>query len=208
MAQFGFFIDTSACSGCKTCQVACKDKNNLEPGILWRRVYEISGGNWEKGSNGGWKASLSTYNLSVACNHCEEPGCVEACPTKALYKEEKRGLVLIDEDKCIGCRYCEWACPYGALQFDRDRGIMSKCDFCVDYLDVGSSPSCVASCPMRALDFGEISELTLKYGNMKHIYPMADPEITKPCLVIKPHPEAETARSNNARVANKEEVKQ
>ncbi len=207
MGQLGFYIDTASCSGCKTCQVACKDKNDLVTGLRWRRVYEVSGGGWEQKPEGGWKHNLSTYNLSISCNHCEDPDCVKACPTKALYKDDENGLVLIDQEKCVGCRYCEWACPYGALQFNSESGTMTKCDFCKDYLEVGNIPSCVSSCPMRALDFGELSELRKKYGDQNQIYPITNPEITKPALVITPHPESISAESNNAVIANMEEVK-
>ncbi len=207
MGQLGFYIDTASCSGCKTCQVACKDKNDLVTGLRWRRVYEVSGGGWEQKPEGGWKHNLSTYNLSISCMHCEDPACVKACPTKALYKDDDMGLVLIDQEKCVGCRYCEWACPYGALQFNSESGTMTKCDFCKDYLDVGNIPSCVSSCPMRALDFGELSELRKKYGDLNQIYPITDPEITKPALVITPHPESISAESNKAVIANMEEVK-
>jgi len=207
MAQFGFYIDTTCCSGCKTCQVACKDKNNSGPGMRWRRVYEVSGGSWKQNTGGAWTQQTSTYNLSISCNHCEDPLCVNACPTKALYKEADRGLVLIDPEKCVGCRYCEWACPYSALQFDEDQGIMSKCDFCHDYLDVGNVPSCVSSCPLRAIDFGELSELQEKYGAVSEVYPMPEHSLTKPSLVIKPHKESESAKKDKARIANMEEVK-
>lgn len=207
MAQFGFYIDSSSCSGCKTCQVACKDKYDLNPGLRWRRVYEVSGGKWKQEANGGWISELSTYNLSISCNHCEKPACVKACPTGSLFKEEERGLVLIKAEKCIGCRYCEWACPYGALQYDREQGIMSKCNFCQDYLEVGNIPSCVSSCPMRAIDFGELTELEFKYGNTNRVHPLPDHELTRPSLLIKPHPESESAEDNNAIIANMEEVK-
>jgi anaerobic dimethyl sulfoxide reductase subunit B (iron-sulfur subunit) len=206
MSQFGFYIDSACCSGCKTCQVACKDKNDLDLGLRWRRVYEVSGGKWIPGQDGSWTPQLSTYNLSIACNHCETPSCAKACPTKALYKEEENGIVLIDPKKCVGCRYCEWACPYGALQYNNDLGIMSKCDFCKDYLEVGNKPSCVSSCPLRAIDFGELSDLQEKYGLIKQVHPMPEPYLTKPSLIIGPHPEAATAKSNNARIANLEEV--
>lgn len=175
--------------------------------MRWRRVYEVSGGKWEQGQGGGWTSNISTYNLSIACNHCQEPACVNACPTKALNKNSESGFVLIDSNKCVGCRYCEWACPYGALQYDHDMGIMTKCDFCQDYLEVGNIPSCVSSCPMRALDYGELSELHEKYGNIDQVHPMPDGGLTEPSLVIKPHPESENAEVNKARVANLEEVK-
>ena len=207
MAQLGFYFDSASCSGCKTCQVACKDKNNLAVGINWRRVYEVSGGTWEQKPEGGWIPRLSTYNLSIACNHCEDPSCVKACPTRALYKQTENGLVLIDPKKCVGCRYCEWACPYGALQYDEDLGIMTKCDFCKDYIEVGNPPSCVASCPMRALDFGELNTLREKYGSTGKVFPMPETDLTKPALVIKPHPESESAENNKARISNMEEVK-
>jgi len=167
----------------------------------------VSGGSWQQNPEGGWKSRVSTYNLSISCNHCDNPLCVKACPTKALFKEPEKGLVLIDADKCVGCRYCEWACPYSALQYNDDPGIMTKCDFCQDYLEVGNVPSCVSSCPLRAIDYGELSELQEKYGLVSEVYPMPDHEITKPSLIIGPHKEAESAKSNRARIANMEEVK-
>ena len=186
--------------------MACKDKNDLNPGMRWRRVYEVSGGNWKQSPGGGWTPQVSTYNLSISCNHCEDPSCVKACPTKALYKEAEKGLVLIDPEKCVGCRYCEWACPYGALQYNEDTGIMSKCNFCKDYLEVGNAPSCVSSCPLRAIDYGELSELKEKYGLINQVHPMPEPSLTKPALIIGPHHESGTAKANKARIANLEEV--
>lgn len=164
MTQMGFYFDASLCIGCKACQLACKDDNDLAMGILWRRVVEVQGGGWTR-KGIGWLNDLSAYYLSLACNHCEEPICKEVCPAQAIIKRED-GIVLIEEDKCIGCRYCEWACPYAAPQYDTETGKMSKCDFCVDYIDQGLAPACVSSCQMRALDFGEVSELRAKYGDV------------------------------------------
>ena len=160
--QLGFYFNSSACTGCKACQVACKDKNDLEVGLLWRRVYEVSGGDWEE-REGVYRNSVFAYNISMACNHCEKPECVYKCPTNALQKDKKRGIVSIDPELCIGCRYCEWNCPYGAPQYDKNNGVMTKCDFCSDYLEQGKAPACVDACPMRALDFGEIGALRKKY---------------------------------------------
>ena len=157
-----FFFNSSSCSGCKACQAACKDKHGLEVGRLWRRVYEVSGGGWRQ-EGAAWISDAYAYNLSIACNHCEQPTCVEACPTTALYKRPD-GLVLIDPQRCIGCRYCTWACPYGAPQYDLQTRVMTKCTGCVDYLEAGLPPACVAACPLRVLDFGEQEAMQARYS--------------------------------------------
>jgi len=202
--QYAFYIDSSACSGCKTCQVACKDKHDLDVGILWRRVYEISGGDWIQDGD-TWAHNVFAYYVSISCNHCEEPICVSSCPTKALHKR-KDGIVMIDQKKCIGCRYCEWACPYGALQYDSDSGTMTKCHLCYDQIDQGNSPACVTACPMRALDFGELRTLQEKYGRLNEVYPLPRANLTRPALVIRPHKDAVHARKEDASITNKEEI--
>lgn len=137
MKQLGFYIDSSRCSGCKTCQVSCKDKNDIDVGRKFRRVYEYGGGSWAKDSDGAWTNQTFAYYLSVACNHCDDPICVAGCPTQAMHKRQDNGLVLVDQDKCIGCRYCAMRCPYGAPQYDKEKKVMSKCDGCLDRLEQG-----------------------------------------------------------------------
>jgi DMSO reductase iron-sulfur subunit len=191
--SYAFTFDASACSGCKTCQEACKDKNNLPVGILWRRVIEVSGGEWYTAGS-AWENSVFAYNLSLACNHCEHPKCAGVCPVDA-YSVRPDGIVLIDAFRCMGCGYCAWACPYSAPQYDPERGIMTKCDFCYDYLDAGVPPSCVAACPLRILDYGttEKPELLHQGRNLwqlpanEHPYPLPNYSRTEPHLVIKPH---------------------
>jgi anaerobic dimethyl sulfoxide reductase subunit B (iron-sulfur subunit) len=200
--RLAFYFDSSSCSGCKTCQMACKDKNDLGPGQVWRRVYEVTGGGWKK-QGATWQQDVFAYNLSMSCNHCEDPICVKNCPTHALFKRED-GIVQIDQNLCIGCKYCAWVCPYGAPQFNPQKGVMGKCDFCADYIDQGKNPSCVDSCPMRALDFGDHEELLEKYGPSDHIYPLPDPSITEPSICIKAH---QNAANPNPKVSNIEEVK-
>ena len=202
--QFAFYFDSSACSGCKTCQVACKDKNDLKAGVRWRRVYEITGGSWEK-NNDTWIPKVSSYHLSMSCNHCEDPICLRSCPTAAIVKRQD-GIVVVDPERCMGCRYCEWACPYDALQFDVDKGQMTKCDMCFDYLEKGKLPSCVASCPMRVLDFGTKDELLEKYRDEDRIFPMPDPEICRPSFIIHAHKDA-NRHDYERSISNKEEVK-
>ncbi|MEJ2711547.1 MAG: hypothetical protein P8074_28320 [Anaerolineales bacterium] len=109
--QYAFYFDSSSCTGCKACQVACKDKNNLEVGVLWRRVYSVTGGDWVSTGN-AWTSQAFAYELSISCNHCQDPLCVHVCPTTAMHKRED-GIVLVDASKCIGCKYCEW--PQSAL---------------------------------------------------------------------------------------------
>jgi anaerobic dimethyl sulfoxide reductase subunit B len=203
--QLAFFFDASACSGCKTCQVACKDKHNSPLGIRWRRVYEVSGGEWVQEGK-AWKQDIFSWHVSMACNHCIDPICMKSCPNKAITKNDQ-GLVLIDPDKCMGCRYCEWTCPYGALQFDEHRRVMTKCDFCADYLAQGKMPSCVAACPMRVLDFGELEILREKYGSENEVFPLPQKRFTDPALVIKPHPARNKTGEHKPLIANIEEVK-
>jgi len=202
--QYAFYFDSSACSGCKACQVACKDKHGLEVGRLWRRVYEVSGGDWIQVGD-AWTSSVFAYNLSIACNHCEKPICVEVCPAGAIYKRAD-GIVLIETDQCLGCGYCSWACPYGAPQYNEEKGYMTKCTFCVDNIDAGLAPACVAACPLRALDYGEREELETRYAKISNLFPLPDARLTNPALVITPHKDAVRARNEPACVGNREEV--
>jgi len=202
--QYAFYVDSKHCSGCKTCQAACIDKNDLERGVLWRRVYEINEGEWIKKEK-TWVNKIYAYNVSLSCNHCENPLCVQNCPTAAMQKT-KGGIVTVDEDKCIGCRYCEWSCPYGAPKYNGKKGVMSKCNFCIDYLEEGKDPACVAACPMRVLEFGELKELQKKYGVQNEIYPLPKSALTNPALVINPHKDSISIQSATAIINNKEEV--
>ena len=202
-----FHFDASACTGCKACQIACKDRNALPEGVLWRRVYEVSGGAWQR-DGAAWRHDVGAYHLSLACNHCERPVCAEVCPASAIERRAD-GIVLIDPDRCTGCRYCAWACPYGAPQFDALEGVMSKCTLCVEDLDAGRSPSCVAACPMRALSVGTRAELAAQHREAGDaaagIHPLPDPSLTAPGLLLTPHRDA-TRLADGARVANYEET--
>ena len=204
VTQYAFFFDAASCTGCKACQIACKDRNDLEPGLLWRRVYEVAGGTWEKRGE-AWLPAVAAYNVSMACNHCQKPLCAMACPVKAIGKRDD-GLVLIETTRCIGCRYCEWACPYTAIRFNATSNTVSKCHFCFEALDRGEPPACVTACPGRALDFGDLDELRKKYGEIRQIFPLPDPSQAEPALVIRPHPDAAKAAGRGAEVANWEEV--
>lgn len=183
--QYGFYINTATCSGCKTCMVACKDRSDLPDGVKWRRVYEYAGGSWSDNGDGTHANDVFSYYASISCNHCSHPVCVKACPTGAMHKRRSDGLVHVDQSICIGCESCARACPYDAPQIDPERKVMTKCDGCYDRVAKGLRPSCVDSCPMRALDFGLIEELRAKYGDNADIQPLPSSSVTSPNLVVK-----------------------
>lgn len=201
---YTFLFDSSYCTGCKACQAACKDKNQLPTGILWRRVYEISAGTWQA-REGAWTTDVYAYNISMACNHCEHPKCAGVCPTNA-YTIRPDGIVYLDVERCIGCGYCNWACPYGAPQYNQLSGTMTKCDFCEDYLDEGKPPACVAACPMRSLEIVDLSGSGSQPGFTQMVPPLPDPGQRNPRFLIKPHPAVEHVNLGEARIANREEV--
>jgi anaerobic dimethyl sulfoxide reductase subunit B (iron-sulfur subunit) len=122
-----------------------------------------------------------------------------------MHKDEA-GIVLVDATKCIGCHYCEWACPYRAPQFDAALGVMTKCNFCIDYQREGKPPACVAACPTRSLGFGESAELEKSFGESAAMAPLPDAAITRPNLFVTPGPTARPMGSASGAIRNPEEV--
>jgi len=144
--QYGFYFDEGRCVQCHTCELACKSSHDLEPGMKWRNVTET----WE----GSYPDVTRTF-LSKSCMHCEKPPCIEACPVGAISKRAEDGIVVVDLEKCNGCKECLPACPYEIPQFGKD-GKMQKCDYCTGN---GTDPACTVSCPGEALSFGPMDEL-------------------------------------------------
>lgn len=142
MKQRIFVYATDRCFGCGGCIAACVARSATPPGLFRRQVLKLPP---EVGDH-------HTLYLSLACNHCVDAPCVRACPSRALVKRPQDGVVLHREDRCIGCRYCQMACPYDAIRWDEGRRIISKCDFCVDRLDRGRAPACVEACFAGALE--------------------------------------------------------
>ncbi|WP_019850294.1 4Fe-4S dicluster domain-containing protein [Desulfitobacterium sp. PCE1] len=178
MGKKGFYFDMEACIGCRTCQIACKDKNNNDIGVLYRRVKNFETGVYPQ---------PDAFNYSSSCNHCAEAKCVKGCPTGAMHYAED-GTVQHDKDKCIGCKYCIWNCPYGAPQFIEESGIVGKCDSCKGLRDSGENPACVDACIMRCLEFGDLDELKAKYGDrfVQELPILPSAKLTNPSVLIKP----------------------
>lgn len=207
MTQYGFFVNSSICTGCRTCQVACQDKNDLAAEILWRRVYDYGGGSWVDSGNGTLvPEGVFRYFLSAACNHCEVPACVESCPTGAMQKDDETGIVWSDHEVCIACESCVSACPYGAPVLDAVNGYVTKCDMCRDQISEGGKPECVLSCPMRALDWGAFEELADTYPDavVGDVEPLPVPA-TGPRVLIGAHSKAQKSGQGAGRILNMEE---
>ncbi len=148
--QYGMLIDTRRCIGCHACSVACKSEFDVPLG-KWRAWVEYV----EKGNY----PDVGRSFVPRLCNHCSEPQCVYVCPTGATWRREDDGVVVIDEDVCIGCKYCLQACPYGSRFLNPITGAADKCSFCQHRTSEGIEPSCVNTCIGRARIFGDINNL-------------------------------------------------
>ena len=187
MGQLGFYHNTDICIGCKACVVACKDKNDLPLDEKFRKVYDYAGCDWQVDEIGGCKpTNFFAYSVSMACNHCASPACMAVCPSEAIFKREEDGIVWRDQELCIACGSCATACPYDASYVSEATGTARKCDFCMDLIDQGEKPYCVAACAMRCLDYGDIDELRATYGDVASIAPITDDLSTGPCVVFSP----------------------
>jgi len=205
MTQMGFFFDNSRCTGCKTCEMACKDYKDLSEDILFRKVYDFEGGSWEADSAGGQNTTTFAYHVSIACNHCLSPACQVHCPAEAILRDEETGLVYIDEEACIACGDCVEACPFDEPKMDPVDNVARKCDGCLDRVKAGSKPICVEACPLRALEMDDIEVLRAERGEIYQIPPVPVAS-TGPRLVIKPSPAVESSDLDLGFVANEKEI--
>lgn len=205
MTQYAFYLDTSRCTGCKTCELACKDYRDLGADVAFRKIYDYEGGTWRDNGDGTYATDAFSYHLSMSCNHCDDPACVGVCPTGAMHKDEQTGLVSVDSPKCIGCGYCSMACPYNVPKVDRTLGYTVKCDGCAARVAEGREPMCVSSCPLRALSFGPVEEMA-QLGVRADLAPLPDPGYTTPNFFVTYNPDARAVGSADGVVANPLEV--
>ena len=175
MPRYGMVIDLKRCYGCYACVMACKTSNHTPPGVFWARLL--------KGESGSYP-NTTRQSLPVLCMQCDEPSCLEVCPTGATQKRDD-GIVIVDKDKCMGCKACIMACPYGARysvekwesyfpdgleltpyeEFTKraweeksGNGVATKCDFCLERISEGQDPACVEACAANARTFGDLDD--------------------------------------------------
>jgi DMSO reductase iron-sulfur subunit len=146
--QYRFHFDATACVGCRCCEVACNEQNNNPADVKWRRVGEMEGGEFP---------AFTQLLNSMSCNHCIDPECMKGCPTDSYIKISETGIVVHDDDTCIGCQYCTWNCPYGVPVFHEERNIVTKCHMCHERLDVGETPACIQACPAGAIEIEAVN---------------------------------------------------
>ena len=168
--RLGLVIDLDTCVGCHACAINCKEWNSggIAAPLTDRAPYDAApDGVWFNRIHSfevGAGATARTVHFPRSCLHCAEPACVTVCPTGASYKRAEDGIVLVDEDLCIGCKLCSWACPYGAREFDVEEGVMKKCTLCIDRIynetfdPADRVPACVATCPASARHFGDLGD--------------------------------------------------
>jgi formate dehydrogenase iron-sulfur subunit len=172
---YGFFTDTSVCIGCKACEVACKEWNQLpekEPGFLGQSLDntgELNGSTWrhvkfidnvpdETMGEGNGRAFLI---MSDVCKHCQHASCMDVCPTGSIIRTEF-DTVYIQEEVCNGCRNCIAACPYDVIDIDPAKNVAQKCTLCYDRLQGGLEPACAKACPTESIQFGPLDQLRRK----------------------------------------------
>ena len=161
--QLTLWIDLEHCTGCHACSIQCKSENNTPLDVDYIRVIYVEQGSYP---------NTKRLYVPMPCMHCGKPPCQAACPVRAISKRAKDGIVLIDGDKCIGCRYCIWACPFGAPQFNAETRVTQKCTLCSHRTTdanenlTGAVPACVSTCIGRARYFGDMNSLsTIKRQN-------------------------------------------
>ncbi len=187
MAQKGWLIDLDKCTGCDSCTIACKSENNTRP-LSSPMPFKNGSGVLPDAVNYRWviKKESGVYPhptvtfVTSACNHCEHPACMASCPVDAISKRAEDGIVLINQEVCVGCRNCIHTCPYGAPQFNSQTEKVEKCTLCVHRLEAGFLPACVTTCVGNALHL--VDDFPVSDSGINAPNGFADPSLTVPSV--------------------------
>ena len=150
MSRNCIVINLDRCIGCYACEVACKMENDVALGERWNKVVQVE--------PYGEFPHVSTYWLPVMCQQCEDSPCTHVCPTGASYRDEATGMVLVNKEKCIGCKYCMMACPYGVRSWNAAERVVEKCTLCAHLTKNGELPMCVRTCSAGARFYGDLDD--------------------------------------------------
>ncbi len=161
--HYAMVIDTRKCTGCHACTVACKTEFEVPLGKQRSWVEYVEKGTYP---------NVSRSFLPRLCNQCSNPHCVDVCPTGATYKRKEDGIIVVDADICIGCKYCMQACPYDVRFINPNTGTADKCDFCLHRVTQGLEPSCVNTCQGRARIFGDLNDPESEVAKLVATEPM------------------------------------
>ena len=172
MAHYAMLIDAARCTGCGACRIACQMQWQLPPERFYNRLEFREFGRYPK---------VRQEITPVQCMHCDNPPCETVCPTRATYKRSD-GIVLIDHDKCIGCKYCITACPYDVRQVN-EKGVPEKCRFCAEYVTQGENPPCASTCMNEVRVFGDLDDPRSRISELmakRDVYTLAPEKGTRP----------------------------
>lgn len=158
--QLALVIDLDRCIGCLGgCRTACKLEHGIALGDSRSKMYTMESGIYP---------DLEMYFLPVMCQQCEKPSCVGVCPTGACHKRDEDGVIYIDKNRCIGCESCKRACPYGAMNLNKEMRVMDKCDICSQLRELGEDPACIKNCSGRAIRFGDLNDPDSEVSRLLH----------------------------------------
>jgi len=185
MPRYGLVIDLERCIGCHACAIACKVENDIEQGS-WMRVEMLDGQPLDTAR--GQSPKLTMHYLPLACMHCQDPPCMDACPANAIYRRDD-GVVILDTSKCNGCQDCLSACPYGAILWVETTGVATKCHLCAHRLEKGLEPFCALCCETKAIHFGDLSDPQSRVSQLitrRSGYTLKLKERTEPAIYYLP----------------------
>ena len=175
MSHYALVVNADLCTGCMSCEVSCKQENGVALGQYWNKVLRYTQGTFP---------DTKQFWLPTMCQQCEDAPCVNVCPTGASYRNEDN-IVLVNTEKCIGCRYCMMACPYGVRSWNEEIKAVQKCTLCNHLTSVGEDPACVKNCASKCRYYGDLDDPN---SDASKALAAADPETIHRMKDVGNHP--------------------